>query len=193
MVLQYVCQAYACAYVSQREWMGEFMQEIWYPSFIAAALWVLCIVLVSATGPKLRGHPCLYIPLCLVFMMAQIALAVVFGIKLIRFKTVMLASIMQLVCYVALALYSCCVKEELSTRYSHLFFGIILAIALGASIAFDCAHWFDHVISGPVVALWTSFVMHNLMAIAKTLQETEGIYAMLKIQADVTVLIRAHC
>ena len=74
-----------------------------------------------------------------------------------------------------------------------LFFGIILCIALGASIAFDCAHWFDHVISGPVVALWTSFVMHNLMAIAKTLQETEGIYAMLKIQADVTVLIRAHC
>ena len=169
------------------------MKEIWYPFFIAAAFWVICIVLVSAAGPKLRGRPGLYIPLCLLFMVAQIALAVAFGIKLIRSKSVMLASIMQLVCYVSLALYSCCVKEELSTRYSHLFFGIILAIALGASIGFDRCHWFDHVVSGAVSAVMTSFVMHNLMAIAKTLQETEGIYAMLRIQADVTVLIRAHC
>ena len=47
----------------------------------------------------------------------------------------MMTSVMQMGVCIALSLYSCCLKDRFTILYSHLFFGIVLAIALGSSIA----------------------------------------------------------
>ena len=101
-----------------------------------------------------------------------------------------MTSVMQLCVCIALSLYSCCLKENFTTLYSHIFCGIFLATALGCSIALYTSNYVIFIAVAVLVSLWTSFIAHNLMAICLTLKNNESFYTALIVQTDLTMLIK---
>lgn len=104
-----------------------------------------------------------------------------------------MASIMQMTVCIALSLYSCCLKENLTTLYSHIFTGICILCALGTTIGLEPEHYIFCLVSCVFVSIWASFVIHNLIAIHKQLKKETSFYAALTVQTDLTILLKAHC
>ena len=65
--------------------------------------------------------------------------------------------------------------------YSHIFFGLILTGTLLVAVALDMGHWYEHLVSFALVALWCSYIMSNLIGLTSTLSETEPLFAALMI------------
>ena len=91
----------------------------------------------------------------------------------------MMTSIMKLSVIVGLCFYSCCLKERLTTLYSHIWIGLMLIVSLGGSIALFPDFYIYFLVSAGYVALWASFLTHNLMALNETLEINESFYAAL--------------
>ena len=71
---------------------------------------------------------------------------------------------------IALGLYTCFLKEHFSMLYSHLCYSVFLAIVLGLSIGLHSDMYLTLLGIAGYVALWASFVLHNLMIIKPTLK-----------------------
>lgn len=137
MVLQFVSQAYCCAYFMSKQYTSDILGDFWYPLIIAIFVWMSIIALISTTGQKLKGRPSLYIPLYVLFTVVQIMLIITVEIKFCQGKTFVMASIMQLASCVGLSLYSCCVYEKLTIVYSHFCLVFVLSVVLGMSLVLD--------------------------------------------------------
>ncbi len=181
MVLQYVSQAYSCAYFMHKQYTSDILGDFWYPIIIAIFVWISIIALISVTAQKLKGRPSLYIPLYSLFTAVQIVCIISIEIKFGLGKSTVRASIMQLASCVGLSLYSCGVYEKLTVLYSHVCLVFVLTVALGMSLVLDLHLWVDSVSCFAVVTLWSSYVIHNLIQLAPTLSETEPLYAALMI------------
>jgi len=116
--------------------------------------------------------------------------AVFVGIMFETKDLLIMLSIMQLTCCVALSLYSCCVKKEFTRIWSHIFVGMMLLCSVGVCIALHPKHFVFFLVSGLGVAVWVTFVMHNTMALIKEVKSTESYYAALIVQTDVAMLIK---
>ena len=81
----------------------------------------------------------------------------------------MMSSIMKLSVFFGLSCYSCCLKEHITTLYSHIWIGLMLLPTLGFSIAIFTDFYVYMLVSAVCVAIWASFILHNLMAISASL------------------------
>ena len=135
------------------------------------------------------------IPLLLVYSISWSSCVLIASILLFEKATVeisMIFSVMQMSVCMALSLYSCCLKEHFSTGYSHLLYSIFLATALGCSIGLFPDMYITLIGLAVYVALWASFISHNLMALRPTLKQNETFYTALRIQTDFTILIQKY-
>ena len=194
MTLQYILQTYSCAYVSKREWVKVWNEDDkMYPIYGALLSWLLSIILTSILSIKLRSKPLVTIPLYVLYSASQTMLFVFIGVKLASENQAMLTSVMQMSICIALSLYSCCLKEQFTTLYSHIFAGIFLVCAMLTSIALFSQYYICFLCSAACVGLWASFVTHNLMAIHMSMGKNESFYLALLTQTDMTILINKCC
>ena len=112
MVIQFVVQAYACTYAKGRDSAVEFYNNYSYSLYIAAGIWLFCILLTSACAEKLRSRWCIYTILYLAFIIAQDTTMVFLSLRLMPGSSAMVASAMQACCSCALSLYSCLFKKK---------------------------------------------------------------------------------
>jgi hypothetical protein len=94
LVLQYVLQAYGCAYFMQKDYISDIFEDLWYPPIIAVLLWVSVIVFISSMSKRLKGRSGLYIPLYIFYIITQLIFVITVGIKLGKCKSTFLVSIM---------------------------------------------------------------------------------------------------
>ena len=69
----------------------------------------------------------------------------------------------------------------------------MLAGALGTAEAVYSENFVYHIASAVIVAIWTSLVINNLVAIQSDLAADESFYAALRAQADWSILCRTRC
>ena len=69
-MLQFVLQTYHVLYIMKhKDWLIEDDYYV-LSNQISFVTWIVCILAVSAVGPHLKGRPCVYTPIYLVFMVA---------------------------------------------------------------------------------------------------------------------------
>jgi len=101
------------------------------------------------------------------------------GVRYFTADHAMMSSVMKLSVIAGLCFYSCCLKERLSTLYSHIWIGLMLLASLGCSIALFTDYYIYFLVSAACVAVWASFLVHNLMALSDSLELNESFYAAL--------------
>lgn len=161
MTLQFVLQTYTCAYVKAKSL--ELDRTLHMIAIAAAAtIWLATVIVSSSCGDRLRAKPCFVITAFLLFSVGQAS-----TVMLVSDKSYMLAaSLMQLSICVALALYTCCLRENFTVLYSHIFFGIFLCVALGMTFVLNYDHEFwISILIALGTSLWGSFIANNLIAI----------------------------
>ena len=102
----------------------------------------------------------------------------------IRFLTnehSLMFSIMQLVCPFALSCYSCCVKNQFTRRWSHVFVGILLLCVVGASIGLHVERVVDWIVCGLIVAIWATLMIDNHMELLEGLKSNDSFFVVLVI------------
>ena len=170
MVLQYILQTYACAYVSGREWVQKYLLEhSEYPYAASLAVWVLSLVLSTALDKHLRKRQWLCGLMLFFFSLSQTMLVVMLGTDLFFLTFGIMTSLMMLSCCIALSLYACCLKENFTTLWSHVFVFILLLLVFASSVALNTDKWSYFLVSFALVSFWMTFVAHNLMALRCTL------------------------
>ena len=140
---------------------------------------LLCIVICSIFGAKLRKRPCISIPLFFLYCISLEGAIIYFGVAFFTANHAMMSSIMKLSVIAGLCFYSCFLKERISSLYSHIWIGLTLLASLGCSIALFIDHYIYFLVSAACVAVWASFLVHNLMALDETLEINESFYAAL--------------
>ena len=180
MVLQYVIQTYLCAYLTERETIRDLVDTYWYTFYVFVALWLTCVALASAFAVQFKGRAGLYLPLYFFLTIIQMAVFVIAGINFLPTKATTIFSAMQTCCYLALSLYSCCLKSKFTVLWSHISFAILLVAALGISIAMYVENYVYTFVGCVAVAAWASLVTLNSMAIHDSVGKTEGFYAAVR-------------
>ena len=178
---QCVLQTYFSAYFSNRDWFIELVKSSFLPWTIGLILLASIYVAMSTLGTKLRNLPGVTIPLFFVYIAARSLVLVVTTVQFLEDPSpvCLMTSLMQMCVCIALSLYSCCMNEHFTTLYSHIFFGIVLASALGCSIALYTDYYLSFIGAASYVVLWASFISHNLMAIHDSLKKSESFYCAL--------------
>ena len=164
---QCVLQTYFSAYFSNRDWFIELVESSFLPWAISLLLLAIIYATMSTLGTKLRNLPGVTIPLFFVYIVTRSLVLVITTVQFLDDPSpvCLMTSLMQMCVCIALSLYSCCMNEHFTTLYSHIFFGIMLAPALGCSIALYLDYYMSFIGAAIYVAIWASFISHNLMAI----------------------------
>ena len=186
-------QSYVCAYVKDRDQAQIFYDEHPISLKVAAGTWAACVLLTSLLGDKLRGSSCAYTLLFLLLMVSKGATMVFLSLSLMPGRSAMVASAMMACCCCALSFYACLFKTKFTVLWSHISFAILLSGSLCTAEAIYRDNRVFHIASAVLIALWASFVVHNLIAIHDTLKADESFYAALRVQADWTILCRKRC
>ena len=178
---QCVLQTYFSAYFSNRDWFIELVESSFLPWVIGIILLAIIYIVMSTLGTKLRALPGVYIPLFFVYIAVRSLVLVMTAVQFVEDPSpiCLMTSLMQMSVCIALSLYSCCMNEYFTTLYSHIFLGIVLASALGCSIALYTDYYMSFIGAASYVALWASFISHNLMAISDSLKKSESFYCAL--------------
>ena len=176
LFLQATLQTFSCSYVSKK-WEKE--QTLKTICWISCFSLLLCIVICSIFGTKMRKRSYISIPLFFIYCISLEGAVIYLGMRFFTPDHAMMSSIMQLSIFIGLCCYSCCLKEHITTLYSHIWIGLMLLASLGCSIALFTDYYMYLLVSAACVAAWASFVVHNLMALSETLEINESFYAAL--------------
>ena len=160
---------------------------------MSAGTWLACILLCSLLGEKLRGSCCTYTLLFLLLIIAEGATMVFLSLSLMPGRSAMVTSAMMACCCCALSFYACLFKTQFTVLWSHISFVILLSGALCTAAAIYSDNRVFHIAGAVLIALRSSFVVHNLIAIHDTLKADESFFAALRVQADWTILCRKRC
>ena len=178
---QCVLQTYFSAYLQNRDWLVDLVESSFVPWAISLLLIAIIYITMSVFGTKLRTLPGVTIPLFFVYIVIRSLFIVITAVQLLEDPgpVCLMTSVMQMSVCISLSLYSCCMNENFTTLYSHIFFGIVLACTLGCSIALYIDYYLSFIVAASYVTIWASFISHNLMAIHDTLKKNESFYCAL--------------
>ena len=166
LVLQNVLQTYLCAYFGGRTSIVEFCKLYDKAWLVPLGIWLLCILIVSSCGSRLKDYKGFYIPLYLICCIAKIsAILLICSDGTLKTEHLIVYFAMKTSCYSALSFYACCMKKQFTILWSHVCSLLMLLCTLGTAVAIYQTDYMTYVSGAGVIGLITSYVIFSTISI----------------------------